>query len=88
MPAPGTDTLFTGSIPELYEQLLVPLIFEPFADDLARRVADLQPQHVLETAAGTGVRRRVPGPSSGTRPMRCSCPSPTPASMSSSASSA
>ena len=59
MPAPGSDSLFTGSIPELYEQLLVPLIFEPYADDLARRVAELQPLRVLETAAGTGVVTRA-----------------------------
>lgn len=59
MPARGSDSLFTGSIPELHEQLLVPLIFEPYADDLARRVAALQPQRVLETAAGTGVVTRA-----------------------------
>lgn len=29
------DTLFTGSIPELYENHLVPLIFAPYAADLA-----------------------------------------------------
>ena len=38
------DTLFAGSIPELYDELLVPLIFEPYAEDLARRVAALRPQ--------------------------------------------
>ena len=59
MPAPASDSLFAGSIPELYEQRLVPLIFEPYADDLARRVAELQPQRVLETAAGTGVLTRA-----------------------------
>ena len=59
MPASGSDSLFTGSIPELYEQWLVPLIFEPYADDLARRVAALRPMHVLETAAGTGVVTRA-----------------------------
>ncbi|HEY9064258.1 MAG TPA: methyltransferase domain-containing protein, partial [Burkholderiaceae bacterium] len=55
---PGTDTLFAGSIPELYDSLLVPLIFQPYADDLARRVAALNPARVLETAAGTGVVTR------------------------------
>jgi SAM-dependent methyltransferase len=53
------DTVFAGSIPELYDTLLVPLIFEPYADDLARRVAALQPTRVLETAAGTGVVTRA-----------------------------
>jgi SAM-dependent methyltransferase len=54
-----TDTLFAGSIPELYDTLLVPLIFEPYAQDLARRVAALKPARVLETAAGTGVVTRA-----------------------------
>jgi ubiquinone/menaquinone biosynthesis C-methylase UbiE len=38
---------------------LVPLIFEPYALDLARRVGGEQPQTVLETAAGTGVLTRA-----------------------------
>ena len=59
MPVPGADSLFAGSLPELYEQLMVPLIFEPYAADLARRVAVLQPRRVLETAAGTGVVTRA-----------------------------
>jgi ubiquinone/menaquinone biosynthesis C-methylase UbiE len=54
-----TDKLFAGSIPELYERLLVPLIFEPYARDLAKRVAAAAPQDVLETAAGTGVLTRA-----------------------------
>jgi ubiquinone/menaquinone biosynthesis C-methylase UbiE len=54
-----TDTLFAGSIPELYDTLLVPLIFEPYAQDLARRVAAMKPARVLETAAGTGVVTRA-----------------------------
>jgi hypothetical protein len=32
-----TDKLFAGSIPELYERFLVPLIFESYARDLAKR---------------------------------------------------
>jgi len=56
----GVDTLFAGSIPELYDGLMVPLIFEPYAADLARRVAALGPlTRVLETAAGTGVVTRA-----------------------------
>jgi SAM-dependent methyltransferase len=54
-----SDTVFAGSIPELYDTLLVPLIFQPYADDLARRVAALGPSRVLETAAGTGVVTRA-----------------------------
>jgi SAM-dependent methyltransferase len=55
----GTDTRFAGSIPELYESHLVPLIFEPYAADLATRVAVRHPSRVLETAAGTGVVTRT-----------------------------
>lgn len=54
-----TDKLFAGSIPEMYERFLVPLIFEPYALDLAGRIAGAEPQHVLETAAGTGVVTRA-----------------------------
>ena len=52
------DRAFAGSIPQLYEQYLVPLIFEPYARDLTRRVASLAPSAVLEIAAGTGVVTR------------------------------
>lgn len=52
------DRGFTGSIPQLYERYMVPLIFEPFAADLAARAAALQPSAVLEIAAGTGVLTR------------------------------
>ena len=41
-----TDTAFAGSIPEVYDRLMVPLIFEPYAQDLARRVAMLKPARV------------------------------------------
>jgi ubiquinone/menaquinone biosynthesis C-methylase UbiE len=54
-----TDKVFAGSIPEFYDRLLVPLIFEPYAADLARRMAEAAPQDVLETAAGTGVVTRA-----------------------------
>ena len=47
-----TDKVFTGSIPKLYEEYLVPLIFQPYATDLANRVAARSPARVLEVAAG------------------------------------
>jgi ubiquinone/menaquinone biosynthesis C-methylase UbiE len=53
------DKLFAGSIPEIYERLLVPLLFEPYAFDLAERLAKNAPTAVLETAAGTGVLTRA-----------------------------
>jgi ubiquinone/menaquinone biosynthesis C-methylase UbiE len=54
----AADKAFTGSIPDLYERHLVPLIFEPYARDAAVRVRQLVPRSVLETAAGTGVVTR------------------------------
>jgi SAM-dependent methyltransferase len=58
MSAPDTDKVFAGSIPKLYETHMVPLIFEPYAADLARRLASTPPARVLEIAAGTGVLTR------------------------------
>jgi SAM-dependent methyltransferase len=55
--SPG-DRAFTGSIPELYDQYLVPLIFEPYAIDLVNRAASRPLSRVLEVAAGTGVVTR------------------------------
>jgi ubiquinone/menaquinone biosynthesis C-methylase UbiE len=55
----ATDKVFAGSIPELYDRLMVPLIFEPYAADLVERVAAVQPQELLETAAGTGAVTRA-----------------------------
>ena len=58
MSSPDTDKVFTGSIPKLYEEYLVPLIFEPYAADLVTRAASQSPARVLEIAAGTGVVTR------------------------------
>jgi ubiquinone/menaquinone biosynthesis C-methylase UbiE len=49
------DILFTGSIPANYDRYMVPLLFQPYAEQVARRAAALQPNRILETAAGTGV---------------------------------
>lgn len=51
----GSDALFAGSIPALYDRHLVPMLFEPYAKDLAARAAALRPRRILETAAGTGI---------------------------------
>lgn len=50
--------VFSGSIPEIYDKYLVPLIFEPYAIDLAQRLTALPLTNVLELAAGTGVVTR------------------------------
>jgi ubiquinone/menaquinone biosynthesis C-methylase UbiE len=50
----ASDKAFTGLIPQLYDRLLVPMIFAPYARDLAQRISAHPPRDVLETAAGTG----------------------------------
>lgn len=54
----SVDAAFTGSVAQFYERYMVPLIFEPYAVDLARRVAQAAPSRVLELAAGTGAVTR------------------------------
>ncbi|MBX3500198.1 MAG: methyltransferase domain-containing protein [Alphaproteobacteria bacterium] len=49
------DTLFAGSIPALYDRFMGPMLFRPYAADLAHRLADLKGGRLLETAAGTGI---------------------------------
>lgn len=53
------DKAFSGSIPRLYETHLVPLIFEPYAADLGKRIASMNVSRILEVAAGTGVVTRA-----------------------------
>lgn len=56
----GNASQFVGSIPESYDSGLGPHIFEPYARDLAARIAAIKPTRVLELAAGTGiVSRRI-----------------------------
>ena len=57
-----TDKVFSGSIPGSYDRYMVPLIFQPYAEDLAQRAATLSPVAVLETAAGSGVVTRALAP--------------------------
>jgi len=59
MTKPKTDSSFTTDVAEFYESTLVPLIFRPYARDLAERVRDLAPNSVLEVACGTGVVTRA-----------------------------
>lgn len=53
------DKNFAGSIPKIYETYLVPLIFEFYADDLAKRLNSRNFSNLLEIAAGTGVVTRA-----------------------------
>lgn len=50
---PQTDQAFVGAIPEIYDRLLGPTLFEPYARDLAARFKGFDGE-LLETAAGTG----------------------------------
>jgi SAM-dependent methyltransferase len=51
----ASDSRFTGSVPALYDRCLGPMLFEPYARDIAARAAALRPVRLLETAAGTGI---------------------------------
>jgi SAM-dependent methyltransferase len=60
---PGTagpaDSVFAGSVPRLYETLLVPMLFQFYAADLKQRVAATKACRLLELAAGTGAVTRA-----------------------------
>lgn len=49
----GVD--FAGSIPAIYDRYLGPLLFQPYARDLADRLAAEASARLLELAAGTGI---------------------------------
>jgi SAM-dependent methyltransferase len=51
----SSDRVWAGEMSAAYDELLVPTVFQPFADDLAARIAQRAPARVLELAAGTGV---------------------------------
>ena len=48
MNRPDSELVFAGSVPQFYERHMVPLIFEPYAADLAARATRDQPSRVLE----------------------------------------
>jgi len=52
------NVLFQGAIPKNYDRYLGPVIFEPFARDIARRLVDRKIQSLLEIACGTGIVTR------------------------------
>ncbi len=49
------ENKYAGSVPDAYQEYLVPILFEPFARDLASRVVAPEGGAILETACGTGV---------------------------------
>ena len=58
MSTPESDRTFAGSVPDVYEQRFVPLIFVPYARDLGERLGGQSEGSILEIAAGTGVVTR------------------------------
>jgi ubiquinone/menaquinone biosynthesis C-methylase UbiE len=50
---------FDGSIPDYYDRFLGPVLFEPFATDLATRLNASAGVDVLEIACGTGLLTRA-----------------------------
>lgn len=60
-----SDAVFAGSIPKVYDTLMVPLIFEGYAVHMAELVSEASPVSVLETAAGSGVVTRMLAPKLG-----------------------
>ena len=52
-------TKFSGSIPAAYDRYLGPILFQPYAEDLAARVPVKKTSSVLELACGTGILTRV-----------------------------
>ncbi len=59
------NAVFAGSIPENYDRYIGPVLFEPYARDLARRLEAQKGSRVLEVACGTGIvtrhlRERLP----------------------------
>jgi ubiquinone/menaquinone biosynthesis C-methylase UbiE len=51
--------VFDGGVPDAYDEFLVPLIFEHYADDIAARLSNMNSGELLEIAAGTGVVTRA-----------------------------
>jgi ubiquinone/menaquinone biosynthesis C-methylase UbiE len=54
----ATRHFFSGSWPEFYDRLMVPVFFEPYARRLAEHLKGMTSGDVLEIAAGTGVVTR------------------------------
>jgi SAM-dependent methyltransferase len=55
----NTDLVFGGSVPELYNRFMGPMLFEPYADHLAGLIAGMAIGDILETACGTGIVTRA-----------------------------
>ena len=54
----NVNAQYQGTIPEFYHRYLGPVMFEPYASDLARRVSVPGAGSTLEIACGTGMLTR------------------------------
>jgi hypothetical protein len=54
-----TDKVFAGSIPQNYDRYLVPLIFQSFADDIARSSAPSPRHPAVAYCQGTPLRNEI-----------------------------
>jgi ubiquinone/menaquinone biosynthesis C-methylase UbiE len=52
------NVVFAGTIPKNYDRYLGPVLFEPFARDIARRLTNRKIGSLLEIACGTGIVTR------------------------------
>jgi ubiquinone/menaquinone biosynthesis C-methylase UbiE len=55
----GYESVVSASVFDVYDELLVPLVFQAYADDVARELGDMRAGSILEVAAGTGVVTRA-----------------------------
>ena len=49
------DKVFAGLLATIYDEVMGPIFFEPYARDLGQRIAKLAPHSILETASGSGI---------------------------------
>ena len=54
----SSNAAFVGSIPENYDRYLGPVLFEPYAVDIAERITLPENGRLLELACGTGIVTR------------------------------
>lgn len=59
MKSSENDKIFSGTIPEIYDTILVPLIFEAYTDEIVKRLRSRAIHKILEVAAGSGVLTRA-----------------------------
>lgn len=57
--ATAEQSVFTSSLPELYERFLVEPLFRPFAQELLDRTALTPNARLLDVACGTGIVARL-----------------------------